>query len=896
MKYRRALLLVDFERNIEAETAITVLRRVAPELERLLAMVLAPAPIFAWLSSANPLEHASGAVAALEALKDAAAGAASYVEAQLAPELGGDALSALCAAQEIDLLVFASRSLASASVLSMQRRRLPVAVLWTEGRRAPGPIKEIACVALDGRGRAATGTFLRDHTDRTMHVTLLTPRPLTADALNTFLSIAGISAAVEASSPRDASSMGRWIGEWARDKPVDLLVFTSLPSALALGALRETPILLLPPLPAPRPLGQRGIDVADLVDDGGPLRLRIDHVAAVGSPAPVPDQQFAIVSGGRVVAAVTTSAGEAVLPAGLAVDSFGVNRLDGGAPAEPLAALERPVLVVRPGRRPLAVFDAELPDAALRALRRGSERSGTECLAVRLRPTRSCRAIRSRLHRAGLFAAVIDARVVLDEGDALDVSDAHDPVRLARLATRLRRRGFPLIAVVYRGPIEPAVQGFVALNGSELTPAAAWHDVLASHVSLPAAEQLVAPFIVGNRIELELDNATARRLLLETIAGSLETLHFQVYMALDDDVGGPVEEALAAAALRGVTVRVLVDSLHGLHGSFGTQNPLLARLDARPGVELRTLRPITALPSLADLKQRDHRKLVIADGRVALVGGRNLSHEYYTAFGEAQLTPSSIWREVPWLDAGARVEGPAVAALSSAFLEAWTEAGGDAFEVGVPPPSGSSAARVVVHRGLRDAHTLEAYLALIESARSHVYAVNGFPLALELQHALLRALRRGVRVRALLGRVAPTHDGVPFSGPWSATRTAATELVHSRMDPIVAEGGDVYVFARQGFPGWAPGLGVVHPHVHAKAMSVDGLRCAVGSANMDITASYWESELLLVVEDDALARGFETQIESLIAGSTLLNRHDPVWQQLAKRRAWMRHWPGMLAL
>jgi phosphatidylserine/phosphatidylglycerophosphate/cardiolipin synthase-like enzyme len=105
------------------------------------------------------------------------------------------------------------------------------------------------------------------------------------------------------------------------------------------------------------------------------------------------------------------------------------------------------------------------------------------------------------------------------------------------------------------------------------------------------------------------------------------------------------------------------------------------------------------------------------------------------------------WRMVPWLDAGARVEGPAVAELERSFLEAWTGAGGAAFEIADCPPAGATAARVVVHHGLRDAYTVDAFVGMIEAARSQVYVVTGFPLMLEIQHALLRALQRGVRVR-----------------------------------------------------------------------------------------------------------------------------------------------------
>jgi len=242
------------------------------------------------------------------------------------------------------------------------------------------------------------------------------------------------------------------------------------------------------------------------------------------------------------------------------------------------------------------------------------------------------------------------------------------------------------------------------------------------------------------------------------------------------------------------------------------------------------------------------------------------------------------------------VEGPAVAALERSFLDAWTVAGGSPFEIVEQSAAGSAAARVLVHHGLRDAYSLEAYLALIETATSHVYVVNGFPLILEIQHALLRAIRRGIRVRTLFGNLTPTHDGKPFGGPWSTARIAATEMVHSRMDAVVAAGGEGYRFAVREQPGWSAGLGVVHPHVHAKVMSVDGRVCSVGSANLDITAGYWEHELMLIVEDESITRALEARIDQLIGGSQPVDRNDPAWQLTARRRDWLKHWPGVLSV
>ncbi len=106
-------------------------------------------------------------------------------------------------------------------------------------------------------------------------------------------------------------------------------------------------------------------------------------------------------------------------------------------------------------------------------------------------------------------------------------------------------------------------------------------------------------------------------------------------------------------------------------------------------------------------------------------------------------------------------------------------------------------------RGLRDAYTLEAYLALVETARSHVYVVKTFPLQLEVQRALLRAVRRGVRVRVLCGNVLPLHGASPepFGGAGASLRGLATQLVHARLDALVAAGADAYQFAVRGVPG-----------------------------------------------------------------------------------------------
>ncbi len=70
----------------------------------------------------------------------------------------------------------------------------------------------------------------------------------------------------------------------------------------------------------------------------------------------------------------------------------------------------------------------------------------------------------------------------------------------------------------------------------------------------------------------------------------------------------------------------------------------------------------------------------------------------------------------------------------------------------------------------------------------------------------------------------------------------------------------------------------------------------MGSANLDVTAGYWETELLLVVEHPPAAAALEGRIDQLLARSERVDRNDPDWQKLSKRREWMRRWPGVMSV
>lgn len=893
MNHQRVLVVVQL--GDDPQPALAAVRRFAPSAARVTLLAQQAARPSTWLSLALPPAHGEAAERALGELRRAAAGLAARVDVELVSELTLGLLSEAVTGRGVDLVVVGplpARALALVAELP-KRCAVPVLVARVPTETVDGDAgTRLLCVGLSARGRSAVVKFLREHAARADRAVLLSSTPLSQNELDELREVAGLAP--------ELRLLDGWSEPWWQllaleaGPSVDLVVLPRVPPVALLGLSALPPLLLLPPLASEGREWQMAIDVPDLVDDGALIRARVEYAVGVGRRTPIADQELVFVREGRVVARAVSRRGEAELPSELG-SSLGVFRSQGQRAGDPLERVEVGVAVLRAGTQPLLLFDAELERSDQQRLRAAP---GAAAVGVRLRSLRSCASLRARMRAAGLPPCVIDAGAVLGEGDAVDVPAQADAVRLARVAARMRADGFAIAAIVHRGEHRPATRGFAAVRPEEvqtlrIAPSAPRRCAsLAERLDATTGSEAIA----GNRVDVELDNRVAREALLALIAASRRRLHVQAYMAADDDVGREVETALGAAAARGVAVRVLIDSLHGLHGSLGVHNPILDRLAESPGIELRVSQPITSLPSLEALKQRDHRKLVVADGEVALVGGRNLSHEYYAGFEEVRLAPDSHWRAVPWLEAGARIAGPAVALLERSFLQAWTDAGGARFDVRAVAPAGSSSARVIVHRGLRDAYALEAYLALIETAESHVTVVNGFPLLLEVQHALLRALRRGVRVRTLFGNVAPRHGDAPFQGPWEAARSAATSFVHSRMDALVAEGGECHelVVARQ--PGWDPSLGDVRPHVHAKAMSADGRVCALGSANLDITAGYWESELLLVVEDAGIAAGFEARVEALLAGSRRVDRSDPEWRRRAESREWMHYWPGTLSI
>lgn len=396
--------------------------------------------------------------------------------------------------------------------------------------------------------------------------------------------------------------------------------------------------------------------------------------------------------------------------------------------------------------------------------------------------------------------------------------------------------------------------------------------------------------VAGNHFTAEFDNARARKALFAAIDGARRSIHLQFYLVRDSAFTESLIVKLIQRAREGVRVRLMVDALYSGDKILGYDNPLLQSLDAEPNIDVMALSPIESARSvgLGTLKKRDHRKVAIVDGRHAFVLGRNAADEYFSGFAEVPIHDNTRHERIPWLDAHVEIRGPLVGHVQQMFIDTWHGQDGPRFdareELPENEPAGPAAGRLIIHRGFEDANGLAMYEEMLDLATDHVFIVNDFPIVNALEQAIGRLLARGVRVVLLTGSAsARRDDGSFFPGP--LFRAAFEYMVKAKLERLLRAGVEVYEFVAPPSPAIVARGGRVRPYVHAKVVSVDGQMTSIGSANLDVTASFWESEANIVVEDAAFAAGVEQQLSEMIAGSLKLDPESDYWKQERAQRA-----------
>ena len=369
-----------------------------------------------------------------------------------------------------------------------------------------------------------------------------------------------------------------------------------------------------------------------------------------------------------------------------------------------------------------------------------------------------------------------------------------------------------------RGPLTDA-QSKAVLD--RLQTEARPSDVLARHLAI---EEAIAetPLVVGNKTTLLRDGKQAFHAIFDAIRRARRHVHLEYYEVEDvDDDGELLSDLLVKKRREGVQIALIYDSF----GSASTPSSFFDKLRTA-GVRLVSFNPLNPLEARGGYSpnDRDHRKILIADGSVAIVGGVNLSKDYESAPRIKSERPGNPPPQY-WRDTDMRIEGPVVAQLQRLFLDTWKQQKGPALEDAdffpTVPSKGSEVVRII---GSGPDDKVPRYYATLLSAvrnaeRTIWIATAYFVPTSEEVEDLEHAARRGVDVRLLL--------------PGKSDSGLALAVGRSHYSDLLRAGVKIYE-AQDAI-------------LHSKTAVIDEVWSVVGSSNFDHRSVLFNDEVDAVV-------------------------------------------------
>ena len=284
-----------------------------------------------------------------------------------------------------------------------------------------------------------------------------------------------------------------------------------------------------------------------------------------------------------------------------------------------------------------------------------------------------------------------------------------------------------------RDPLQSSITG---THGALSTQAAhslllqRWKNSYADTQALAALEQLATskPLIAGNQVTLLYDGPQTVAAMTRAITAAKNHINLETYIFDADAVGIAMAELLIKRQREGVQVNLIYDAV----GTLTTPQAFFDRMrDA--GIHLLAFNPVNPLKTLGPwrLNQRDHRKLLVVDGRVAFVGGVNISSSYAnSSLFHSRSSSSSGSGKVGWRDTHVQIEGPAVEALQWEFLNHWENQQAlpllDSDFFPRQQLAGSTLLRVLASEPEGDQEIYRAYLLAIRSAKKSVRITTAY--------------------------------------------------------------------------------------------------------------------------------------------------------------------------
>ncbi|MGQ0700900.1 MAG: cardiolipin synthase [Panacagrimonas sp.] len=365
-------------------------------------------------------------------------------------------------------------------------------------------------------------------------------------------------------------------------------------------------------------------------------------------------------------------------------------------------------------------------------------------------------------------------------------------------------------------------------------------DVLQKHLAYEQAVNADSPLVLGNKVKLLQNGPETYKAMFAAIREAQHHINLETFIFNEDETGKQFADLLLERRAAGVQVNIIYDSFGGLV----TPQTFFDRL--RKGgvqvVEFNPLNPLADNPKTWLANNRDHRKLLVVDGRIAFTGGINISDTYSSAPASRRSKKKAATEpdlEEGWRDTHVQIEGPVVAEFQKLFLDTWVRQKGkpltDAHYLPELKPQGDEIVRAI--GSTPDDPASLIYLTLI-SAISHAEREVHLTIAYfapdpQLLDALGDAAKRGVEVKLIL--------------PSRTDSWAIFHLGRSHYTELLRSG--VRIYEQRG------------AILHAKTACIDDVWTTIGSTNLDWRSFLHNDEINAVI----LGRGFATQMETMFA-------------------------------
>ena len=354
-------------------------------------------------------------------------------------------------------------------------------------------------------------------------------------------------------------------------------------------------------------------------------------------------------------------------------------------------------------------------------------------------------------------------------------------------------------------------------------------------------------FTEHNKINLLINGEQTYSSMLQTIEGAEKYILLQVYIFRDDNIGMRFAELLMNKAKAGVKVYFLTDRIGSELGSR-----FLKKLQ-KAGVNVHIFSSWKNWGGHFQVNFRNHRKILVVDGKTAYLGGHNIGDDYL-----------GKWKSIgPWRDTHLRVEGPSALSAQLSFFKDWHWAKEEIIDLDWSPhPSPENGKALIFPTGPADEkeNCLLAHLALINNARKRIWiATPYFVLPESIVYALELAALNGVEIKVL----------VPSYSDNRLIQYASKVYI----ERLIRKGVEFYEYT--------PGF------LHQKVMLIDDEAALVGSVNLDSRSLFINFEVFGVTPEPEVIKTVDLMLTKDFEKSRKIDKlaflKRPLFQQVLSR-------------